>query len=106
MTEFVQIQTTTGDRAVAERIAAELVDRRLAACVQIAGPMTSTYRWQGEVESTEEYVCTLKCRAAAFDEVAELIGSLHPYDVPDVIATPISHASHAYGKWLNESLSP
>ncbi|TWT30398.1 Divalent-cation tolerance protein CutA [Posidoniimonas corsicana] len=105
MTDFIQVRTTTGDHAVVERIATELVDRRLAACAQIAGPLTSTYHWQGEVETSSEYLCTLKCRASAFDEVAELIGSLHPYDTPEVIGTPLSHVSRAYAAWLDETLS-
>ena len=60
MTEFLQITTTTGTRQDAEQIAAELVSRRLAGCVQVSGPIQSTYRWQGKMETAEEWMCTAK----------------------------------------------
>ena len=62
MTEFVQITTTTGKRHDAEQIAAELVSRRLAGCVQVSGPIVSTFRWQGKVETAEEWMCVIKTR--------------------------------------------
>ncbi len=106
MTEFLQITTTTGDREVAQRIATELVDRRLAACVQVAGPIHSTYHWQGAIESDQEWVCTAKSLARRFDEVAQAIAALHPYDVPEVIATPIVAVSDSYARWLRAELAP
>ena len=96
------VATTTDSREVAERIARELVDRRLAACVQIAGPVTSVYRWRGAVETAEEFVCTAKTVEDRFPEIEALVGELHPYDTPELIATPITHASAAYEKWLRE----
>jgi periplasmic divalent cation tolerance protein len=101
MTDAIQISTTTGDRATAERIAAELVDRRLAACVQISGPITSTYRWQEKVETTEEWLCTIKTLAANFAAVQEVISKLHPYDVPEILAVPVVAGSEAYLEWLH-----
>ena len=60
MSDIWQVSTTTGTREVAERIAVELVDLRLAACAQVSGPITSTYRWQGQIENAEEWLCTAK----------------------------------------------
>ncbi len=60
MPDIWQLSTTTGDHELAERIATELVDRRLAACVQITGPITSIYRWQGQIERAEEWLCVAK----------------------------------------------
>lgn len=102
--EFVVVTTTTGDPAVAERIATDLVDRRLAACVQVYGPVRSTYGWQGKVEYTEEHVVTLKTSVGKLADVKQAIAELHPYDVPELIATPIVDGSPAYLGWLGEQL--
>jgi len=105
MNELIQVSTTTGTRDVAERIAVELVDRRLAACVQVSGPIQSTYRWQGQVESSEEWLCTAKTSRAQLDAIRELLKQLHPYEVPELIAMPIVDGSPDYLKWLSEQLT-
>jgi len=105
MSEFLQVSTTTGTRDVAEQIAVELVDRRLAACVQIGGPIQSTYRWRGKVESTEEWTCTAKTSREQWAAIQALLKELHPYEVPELIATPIVDGSEAYLKWLAEQLA-
>src|SRR6185312_16308953 len=102
MAEFLQVTTTTGTRDVAERIAVELVDRRLAACVQVSGPIRSTYRWQGKIESAEEWTCTAKSGREQMDGIREVLKRLHPYEVPELVATPIVDGSEAYLKWLSE----
>jgi periplasmic divalent cation tolerance protein len=104
MSDLIQVTTTTGTRDVAERIAVELVDRRLAACVQVSGPIQSTYRWQGRVESSEEWLCTAKTSREQLDAIRELLKRLHPYEVPELIAMPIVDGSEAYLKWLAEQL--
>ena len=105
MTQFIQVVTTAPDRELAESIATELVNQRLAACVQILGPISSLFHWQGKIESADEWLCLAKARADRFTPVEKLIRQLHPYDVPEVIATPISHASVGYANWLHEELS-
>ena len=104
MSEFLQITTTTGTRQDAEQIAAELVSRRLAGCVQVSGPIVSTYRWQGNVETAEEWMCTVKTSRAKVSEIREILGSLHAYEVPEVIVTPIVDGSEKYLQWLAEQL--
>lgn len=104
MTDFVQITTTTGNRQDAEQIAAELISRRLAGCVQVSGPITSTFRWQGKVETAEEWVCVIKTSRAQVAAVQAALAEIHPYEVPEVIATPIVAGSTAYLKWLEEQL--
>lgn len=94
------VTTTTGDHAVALRIATELVDRRLAACVQVSGPVTSVYRWQGAVETSQEWLCTAKTTNEHWPAIERLVGELHPYDTPELIATPITQVSDAYSAWL------
>lgn len=102
MTGYVQVTTTAGDRETAQRIATELVDRRLAACVQVLGPMQSTYRWRGAIEQAEEWLCVAKCRADRFDAVEAAVTELHPYETPELIATPIIETSAGYGRWLHD----
>src|SRR5262245_48121548 len=104
MSDFVQIMTTAGTREVAERIAVELVSRRLAACVQVSGPIQSTFRWRGKVETAEEWVVSVKTSRAKSNEVEALVKGLHPYDVPELIATPIIGGSDEYLRWLDEEV--
>jgi periplasmic divalent cation tolerance protein len=104
MAEFIQVTTTTGTRHDAEQIASELVSRRLAACVQITGPINSTFRWQGKVETAEEWMCTVKTTRGQFGAIQKLFGEIHPYDVPEIIATPIVEGSEAYLKWIEEQV--
>lgn len=104
MTDFIQVITTTGDHELAKRIAIELVDRSLAACVQVNGPMHSTYRWAGKVESAEEWQCVAKTTTQNFSAIETLLAEIHPYDVPELIAVPIAMTSQAYGAWLTETI--
>jgi periplasmic divalent cation tolerance protein len=104
MTEFLQVTTTVGTRPDAERIASELVERRLAGCVQVSGPIQSTYRWQGAVETAEEWMCVAKTSREHFAAIERLLAELHPYEVPELLATPIVAGSDAYLKWLGEQL--
>ncbi|MEQ8847092.1 divalent-cation tolerance protein CutA [Botrimarina sp.] len=96
------VSTTTDSEAAAMRLAKELVERRLAACVQVMGPIKSVYRWQERVETADEWLCTAKTLRVRWDAVRRLIEELHPYDTPEVVAVPIESASAAYGRWLAE----
>jgi periplasmic divalent cation tolerance protein len=102
--EYLQVLTTAGSREEAGAIAAALIERRLAACVQISGPVTSIYRWQGEIENAEEWHCLAKTAASHWDAVEAAIRELHPYDEPEIIATPIVAGSAGYLRWIDESL--
>lgn len=105
MNEFVQIQTTTGTRQDAEQIAAELVSRRLAGCAQVSGPIASTFRWQGKTETLEEWVCTIKTASAKFLDVQKVIEQIHPYEVPEIIATAVVAGNEKYLTWLRGEVS-
>jgi periplasmic divalent cation tolerance protein len=104
MTEFIQITTTTGKRKDAEQIASELVSRRLAGCVQVNGPIVSTFRWQGNVETAEEWMCVIKTTRAQVAAIEDAFKQIHPYEVPEIIAAPIIVGSKAYLKWLGEQV--
>ena len=105
MGEFLQITTTTGTRQDAEQIAAELVSRRLAGCVQVSGPIASTFRWQGKTETLEEWVCTIKTASAKFEDVQKVIEQIHPYEVPEIVATAIEGGNEKYLSWLRGEIS-
>lgn len=104
MTEFLQLSITTGTRDEAERIARALVENRLAACVQIAGPITSIYRWQECVEQGEECKLTAKTSSARMEELVAQTIELHSYDCPEIVATEIVGGNVEYLKWLGEQL--
>jgi periplasmic divalent cation tolerance protein len=104
MAEFLQVLTTASSEKEAERISAGLVERRLAACVQVIGPISSRYRWQGEIEYSQEWMCLAKTAATKYPEIETAIRELHSYDEPEIIATPIVAGSKAYLDWLDECL--
>jgi periplasmic divalent cation tolerance protein len=102
--EYLQVLTTAGSEQEAKVIAAALIERRLAACVQVSGPITSIYRWQGEIENAQEWHCLAKTAAPRWDAVEATIHELHPYEEPEIIATPIVAASPGYLRWIDNSL--
>ncbi len=104
MTDKRLVLTTTGSRAEAEKIARSLVERRLAACVNIVGPIFSTYRWQGTVESAEEFLLLVKTTEAAFAAVRDAIRELHSYELPECIEIPIEDGSAEYLAWIEENV--
>lgn len=104
MSEYVQVVTTISSEQKAQRIATALVELRLAACAQVAGPIKSVYWWEGEIQSTEEWTCTLKTRRDRCEQIEELLPELHPYDVPEMLILPILDGSAAYLAWLEREL--
>ena len=99
------VVTTAPDRASAEQLADRLLEARLAACVQIS-PCTSRYHWQGAIEQADEMVCTVKSRRDLFSAVCRMIRSLHPYEVPEILATPVVDGAAAYLDWMERELRP
>ena len=104
MEAYIQVITTTENKQDAEKIAGILVDRKLAGCVQIIGPVTSIYRWKNKVEEALEWQCVIKSRQDLFGEIEKVISSIHPYEVPEIIAVPIMTGSNAYLEWLKDGL--
>ncbi|MFA7384152.1 MAG: divalent-cation tolerance protein CutA [Desulfurivibrionaceae bacterium] len=100
MHEYIQIATTVATEKDAEAIAGLLVEQRLAACVQVIGPMTSHYRWQGKVESAGEFLCLVKSSAALYPEIEAAIKAIHPYEIAEIVAVPIIAGSKEYLAWL------
>lgn len=105
MSEHIQVATTTENKGDAQRIAAALVNRRLAACVQVHGPIDSTYRWQGRVETAEEWGVVAKSRGDLFEKLQQAIRELHAYDEPEIVATAIIAGSPGYLQWIDDQLA-
>jgi periplasmic divalent cation tolerance protein len=103
MADFLQVLTAAPSREEAELLAAALVERRLAGCVQIVGPVRSIYRWQGAVERADEWLCLIKTTRAAYAAVEAAIRELHSYECPEIIATPIDAGSEPYLRWLADN---
>jgi periplasmic divalent cation tolerance protein len=104
MQVFIQVITTVENREDAERIAKAMVESRLAACAQVAGPITSTYWWKGRIEEATEWQCLLKTREDKFEVLERAILKIHPYEVPEIISMPLVQVSHAYREWLRQEL--
>jgi len=100
--KFLQIYTTTDSKKIAKKIALTLVKEKLAACVQITGPIKSIYRWKGKVENAREWLCIIKCRAKQFRKIEARIKQIHTYQIPEIVAIPIAGGSPDYLNWLNE----
>lgn len=105
MTQYIQVVTTTETKDDAETIAHRLLDLRLAACIQIAGPISSSYWWQGKREESREWQCVIKTRDDLYLPVEREIKAAHPYLTPEIIALPISKGSPDYLAWLEAELS-
>lgn len=104
MREYVQVVTTTASKTDAEKIADTLVERRLAGCVQIFGPITSTYRWQGKIERAEEWLCLIKTYRDLYQDIESTICCIHPYRVPEILVIPVIEGSKGYLSWLDSEL--
>jgi periplasmic divalent cation tolerance protein len=99
---YIQVLTTTEKKEDAERIARVLLEKRLAGCVQIIGPMASRYWWKGKIEAAEEWLCQIKSRAGLYAELEKVIRENHPYSVPEILAFPVEMGSVGYLSWLAE----
>ncbi len=103
MTDYLQVVTTLPSEAAARELATALVADRLAACVQIEGPVTSLYRWQGEVATATEWRLTMKLPAAGYAALESAIQQRHPYEIPEILAVPVTAGLPAYLKWVDSS---
>jgi len=100
MGDFIQVTTTASSKEEAEKIARALLGIRLAACVQVVGPIESHYWWQGKIEHAAEWLCIIKTRRGKFPAVESAIRANHSYEVPEIVACPIEGGSEPYLQWL------
>lgn len=98
---YAQVVTTHDERPVADEIAADVVGARVAACAQVDGPITSTYWWDGELQTASEWRVTFKTRAELVPALVERIRAAHTYDVPEIVAVPITGGEPDYLAWID-----
>ena len=103
---LVLVYLTARTAAQAKRIANALVEEQLAACVNILGPITSVYRWQGRVQRGREIAVLAKTRATLFPRLQKRVCELHDYEVPCVVAVPIAAGQPAFLDWLAQQTAP
>jgi periplasmic divalent cation tolerance protein len=102
---FVQVTTATDAPEAARALARSAVEARLAACAQVSGPIESVYHWQGRIEQAREWVVVFKTPASAYQRLETHIKEHHSYEVPEILATPISGGYPAYLSWVEENVS-
>jgi periplasmic divalent cation tolerance protein len=96
--------STISDRETAERLARTLLEARLVACINIVGPITSLYRWQGDIEQGEEYLLLMKTAAREEEALIARVRELHPYEEPEVLVLPVVAGASSYLAWVTASL--
>lgn len=105
MSERVVALSTLGSAADAERVGRALVERRLAACVNVVPGVVSFYRWKGELQRDQEWLLLIKTSAEALEPLRDALLSLHPYQLPELIAWPIATGHEPYLRWIDESVA-
>ena len=103
--EYTLVMVTASSREEAEKIATTLLERKLIACANILGPVSSRFWWQGKIDSAEEYMIFMKTKRELFDQVADNVKQLHSYEVPEIIALPIVEGAKPYLEWINSNLT-
>ena len=106
MSEFIVVLVTVGSSKEGERLARALVEEQLAACVNRIKGVQSIYRWQGQVEQSEEELLIIKTKRELFDPLKKRVQELHSYSVPEVVALAIIDGSANYLRWLDDELTP
>ena len=106
MSEQKIVLTTAGSQEEARKIGHALVERRLAACVNILPSIESVYRWKEKVETAQEWMLVIKTTGTAFQQVRAVIGELHSYELPECVLLAIENGSAEYLQWITDSVRP
>lgn len=104
MTGWVQVQTTAVSPEEADRVAAALLEGRFVACVQVLGPLTSRYWWQGRLETATEWLCLAKTTEDRVGEVTAAVVAVHSYEAPEVIVVPVVGGNDRYLRWVDDTV--
>lgn len=100
MEEIILVTTTADRKETIEMISRSLVEKRLASCAQIVGPIKSIYQWKQKVEETDEWLCLIKTRKSLYGEVETEIKRRHHYEVPEIVAVKIDNGLPEYLRWI------
>lgn len=104
--DVLQVTISAESREQAGALAGTLLDRRLAACVQVVGPVESRYWWEGTLETSTEWLCVVKTTVERYDELEAAVRHVHSYEVPEILAVPVVRGSQAYLRWVDEETGP
>lgn len=99
-TKFIQVSTTVDSEKIADRIEARLLREKLASCVQVFGPIKSSYWWNGKIEHLKEWYCLIKARANDYSSIEAAIKEVHSYKVPEILATSVLEGNPDYLRWI------
>jgi periplasmic divalent cation tolerance protein len=102
---YIIVIVTTANKQEAENIAQQLLKKRLIACANITGPVSSLFHWSGKLEKAAEYLIFMKSRKDLFDKLAETVKALHSYEVPEILALPVVDGYKPYLAWLGSCLT-
>ncbi|MEM2609485.1 MAG: divalent-cation tolerance protein CutA [Candidatus Bathyarchaeia archaeon] len=102
--QYIIVLVTAPSKDEAEKIAKTLLEERLIACANIIGPVHSLFWWQGKIDKAQEHLIIMKTRKDLFEKICERVKALHSYQIPEIIALPITEGLKDYLKWLDESL--
>lgn len=103
-TDYIIVLVTAASKQEAEKIVNHLLNDKLIACANIVGPVTSLYRWSGNIEHNEEWLTIMKTRQNLFERLTEVVKTLHSYEVPEILALPIVEGSKDYLDWMQSCL--
>jgi periplasmic divalent cation tolerance protein len=106
MEEYVHVLTTVDNEEKAAELQRLLVEERAAACVQVLGPISSLYGWEGQIEEAQEWLCLVKTRGSEYQRLESLIKENHPYETPEIIAIPIIAGNEDYLEWIKAETTP
>jgi periplasmic divalent cation tolerance protein len=101
---FLIVLTTLPKRSDARRLSKLLLEKKLAACVNLLGPADSSFWWKGKIDQAREYLLLIKTRASSFSKLRRLLEKHHPYDVPEIVALPIVKGNPSYLKWIESTV--
>lgn len=104
MEEYIQVFATTDSEEIAKKIAKVTLEKKLAGCVQIIGPIESRYWWKNKIEDTKEWLCVIKSKMSLYEKLEKAIKEIHSYEIPEIIATPIIAGNPDYLEWLSQVL--
>lgn len=104
--QYLVVSTTCPDESLANTLACALIESRIAACVHISAPIRSIYSWEGKICEEQEISLHIKCLQSRYAELEQLVLQLHPYQVPEIIAVPVTHGLPAYLDWIKDNTQP
>ncbi len=98
--EFIQVSATVNSKRIANKIAVRLLGERVASCVQLVGPIESSYWWKGKIEHDKEWLCLIKGRSRDYPRIEAAIKKIHPYEVAEILALPVLYGNNEYLRWI------